>query len=112
MSYVGHTMSYVDVMTSYVNDDVVYDIGVLCRDYTIPYVPVYIGIIRYRTSISSKTNEMTYDVACDIVTYDMTTMTYDVACLSFLAQWALATDTWGSQAVTQQSRAVPELYYT
>ena len=39
-------------------------------------------------------------------------MTYDIACLSFLAQCALATDTWGSQAVTQQSRAVPELYYT
>ena len=69
----------------------------------------YVGIIRYRTSISSKTNDMPYDVACDIVTYDMT---YYIACLSFLAQWALATDTWGSQAVTQQSRAVPELYYT
>ena len=37
---------------------------------------VYIGIIRYRTSISSKTNDMPYDVACDIVTYDIDV--YDV----------------------------------
>jgi hypothetical protein len=82
-----------------------------------------IGIIRCRTLISYATTVLydilrlyrlkrttkPYDVACDVVTYDVT---YDIACLSFPVQWALATDTLGSQAVTQQSLAVPELYHT
>ena len=78
-----------------------------CRTspYDIVYdVPCIICIIRCRTSISYATSVLydvvrryrlkrttkPYDVACDLATYDMP---YDLACLSFLAQWALATDT-------------------
>jgi hypothetical protein len=88
--------------------DVVYDIRVLCRDYTISYV--YIGIIRYRTSISSKTNDMPYDVACDIVTYDIDV--YDVRYCLLVFPGAVGTGHWhlgqsGSHpAVTGSARTV------
>jgi len=61
---------------------------------------VYIGIIRYRTSISSKTNDMPYDVACDIVTYDIDV--YDVRYCLLVFPGAVGTD----PAVTGSARTV------